>query len=97
MPKRHELDGKGRVVHTVSFFFAKFTCGFMRKELTYMKNCLEEYLTDHCAKCSDWRDGSDGTFGCAIHGPIMWCPHFAKMVEECEAKRKEDQPIRVED
>ena len=54
-----------------------------------MKNCLEEYLTDHCKECADWRDGRDGTFGCAINGPIMWCPHFAKMVEEEEAKRRE--------
>lgn len=54
-----------------------------------MKNCLEEYLTEHCWKCVDWKDGTDGSFGCGIRAPIMCCEHFAKMFEEEEAKRRE--------
>ena len=59
------------------------------KGVIFVKNCLEEYLTEHCCKCVDWKDGTDGTYGCAINGPIMWCPYFAKMFEEEEAKRRE--------
>ena len=55
-----------------------------------MKNCFEEYLTDYCAECQDWHDGRDGTIGCGINGPIMWCKHFAKMYEENEAKRRDN-------
>lgn len=46
--------------------------------------CLDGYLTPECANCPDWADGSDPDkgIGCATTTPIMWCPHFAKMVEE---------------
>jgi hypothetical protein len=52
------------------------------------KNCLVEYLTDHCATCPDWKDGTNGSgIGCGTHFPIMRCPHFAKMYEESERQR----------
>lgn len=55
------------------------------------KSCFDGYLTDGCAECPDWCDGSDPTrgIGCGTCMPIMWCPHFAKMVEEDE-NSKED-------
>ncbi len=49
----------------------------------FMKNCLEEYLTDKCAVCIFWADGTDDRgIGCAIPAPIMECPAFAKMYAE---------------
>lgn len=49
-----------------------------------MRSIFDGYLTDACATCPDWADGSDPKrgFGCACHFPIMHCPHFAKVFEE---------------
>ena len=52
-----------------------------------MKSCFEGYLTEQCKNCPDWRDGTDGTIGCATHYPIDLCPHFAKMYKEEEKKK----------
>lgn len=53
------------------------------------KNCLEEYLTEGCPTCPDWADGTDDRgIGCATRWPIMECPHFAKMYNEEEAKKR---------
>ena len=53
------------------------------------KSCFDGYLTDECANCPDWKDGSDddGIFGCTTKLPIMLCPYFKKMYEEEEKKR----------
>lgn len=54
------------------------------------KSCLDGYLTEGCASCPDWADGSDDRgIGCAAHFPIMECPFFKKMVEEEEAQKEE--------
>ena len=57
-----------------------------------MLNCLDGYLTPECANCADWADGSDLSrgIGCCSTVPIMWCPHYAKAVEEEEKKRNVD-------
>ena len=47
------------------------------------KSCLDGYLTDKCAGCPFWSDGSDDrSIGCNIPAPIMRCPAFAKMYDE---------------
>ena len=54
-----------------------------------MKSVFDGYLTDGCATCEDWADGSDDRgLGCACHFPIMECPHFAKMTKKEEAKMR---------
>lgn len=54
------------------------------------KSCLDGYLTEGCATCSDWADGTDGRgIGCACHFPIGDCPHFAKMMKEERKKEHE--------
>ena len=44
------------------------------------KSCFDGYLTEGCATCPDWADGTDERgIGCATRFPIDWCPHFKKM------------------
>lgn len=55
------------------------------------RSILDGYLTDGCATCPDWADGTDDRgYGCACHFPIMYCEHFAKMYSEEEAKQQTD-------
>ena len=54
------------------------------------KSCLDGYLTDGCKDCPDWKDGTDGSFWCGTHLPIMWCPHFKEMYEAEESKENEE-------
>lgn len=57
-----------------------------------MKSCLDGYLTEKCANCPFWDDGTDDRgIGCAIPAPIMECPYFYKMFNEREAQRKMDE------
>lgn len=57
-----------------------------------MKNCLDGYLTEECANCLFWADGTDDRgIGCAIPAPIMDCSYFAKMFNEREAQRKMEE------
>lgn len=59
-----------------------------------MKNCLEEYLTEKCANCPFWADGTDNRgIGCVIPAPIMYCPYFAKMFNEQETQRKMEKVL----
>ena len=55
------------------------------------RNCFEGYLTEACATCEDWADGTDPKkgIGCACSFPIMHCPHFAAMYEAEEQKSKD--------
>ena len=56
------------------------------------KSCFDGYLTEGCATCPDWADGTDERgIGCATRFPIDWCPHFKKMWEEEERKYKEER------
>lgn len=50
------------------------------------KSCFDGYLTDACAKCGYWKDGSDpnGGVGCCCPFPIMDCKAFAEMFNEQE-------------
>lgn len=49
------------------------------------KSCFDGYLTEGCATCPVWADGSDARgIGCACHFPIGECPHFAKIMKEDE-------------
>lgn len=58
-----------------------------------MRSCFDGYLTPECANCPDWADGTDERgFGCATTVPIMWCPAFARMVEEDEKRRSDESP-----
>lgn len=56
------------------------------------KSCLDGYLTDECASCPDWKDGTkEGEWiGCGTHMPIMMCPYFAQMVEKEEKENDLD-------
>lgn len=55
------------------------------------KSCFDGYLTDGCATCPDWADGTGGRgIGCATRYPIDWCPYFKKMWEEEERMRKDN-------
>ena len=58
------------------------------------KNCLEGYLTNACASCEFWRDGSpdengDTAIGCCCPFPIDHCTAFHQMCEE-EARKRTD-------
>ena len=57
------------------------------------RNCLEEYLTDGCASCDDWSDGTGEktAVGCCCSFPIGMCPHFAKMMKEDERNQKDEK------
>ena len=47
-----------------------------------MRNCFEGYLTENCAGCPFWKDGSDGSIGCSYPGLIDHCEAFAKAMKE---------------
>ena len=56
-----------------------------------MKSCFDGYLTEACATCPDWADGSDERgLGCATHYPIMECPHFARVFNEEQSNHEEE-------
>ena len=55
-----------------------------------MRSVLDGYLTEGCKTCSMWSDGHDGRpLGCNTNVPIDWCPHFKKLMEEDEKKRRD--------
>ena len=55
-----------------------------------MRSVFDGYLTDECAKCSAWSDGTNGTaLGCNCIGPIMNCDAFRKMYENDSKKETE--------
>lgn len=54
-----------------------------------MLNCFEGYLTDACKKCDFWKDGSDGSLGCACPGPIDHCEAFVEAYKKAEEFRRE--------
>lgn len=61
------------------------------------KNCLEEYLTTACAKCTFWSDGTkESCIGCCAPFPIMECKSFANMYNEEEQKRERQIISRLE-
>lgn len=54
------------------------------------KNCLEEYLTESCAKCAYWSDGTkEPCTGCCAPFPIMECNAFADMYNRKEREKEE--------
>lgn len=53
-----------------------------------MKSIFDGYLTPKCATCFDWKDGSDGSYGCGTHYPIDWCKAFCEEMKK--EKEKED-------
>ena len=68
---------------------ALFFCIFMKGAI-YLDNYFNRYLTDRCAKCTDWRDGSNGKEnGCFAEKSIA-CPYLAKCLKaEKDAGREE--------
>lgn len=53
------------------------------------RSCFNGYLTDGCATCSDWADGTgDNGIGCGCHFPIHMCIHFVAMCEKEKEKRR---------
>lgn len=60
-----------------------------------MRNCFEGYLTEGCKTCPDWKDGTDGSFGCATRYPIDWCPYFKKAMED-DRKREIEERKKME-
>lgn len=56
-----------------------------------MLNCFEGYLTDACANCDCWKDGSDGSLGCAYPGPIDNCEAFAEAYKKAEELRRKGE------
>ena len=55
------------------------------------RSCFDGPLTEACAKCEFWKDGSDShSIGCAYPGPIMNCPEFEKMYNEEERIKNEE-------
>lgn len=50
-------------------------------------NCLDGYLTPECKTCPCWRNDNQSV-GCAINIPIMYCPHYASMVEQRKLTEK---------
>lgn len=50
------------------------------------RSCLDGYLTNTCAECEFWRDGTDGQIGCGCPFPIMHCEAFAEMYNNDTSK-----------
>ena len=46
-----------------------------------MDNYFNRYLTDRCAKCADWRDGSNGKENGCFAEVSMNCPYLAEKIK----------------
>ena len=55
-----------------------------------MDNYFNRYLTDRCAKCTDWRDGSNGKENGCFAEKSIDCPYLTKVLKaEKDASREE--------
>lgn len=45
-------------------------------------NYFNRYLTEHCAECRDWRDGSNGKENGCFAKKSIECPYLAKVLKE---------------
>ena len=52
------------------------------KGAIYLDNYFNRYLTDRCAKCTDWRDGSNGKENGCFAEISTKCPHLAEVIEK---------------
>lgn len=51
------------------------------KGVIYLDNYFNRYLTDQCAKCADWRDGSNGKENGCFAEVSMNCPYLAEKIK----------------
>lgn len=55
---------------------------------------LDGFLTDECAKCKYWMDGTSGGFGCGCTFPIFECEAFSRLSDMYD-RRDRDRAFRT--